>query len=801
MARKKLKTELTIREQCDLLHGDGSWHIAGIPRLGIKPFEMHDGPCGLRHVDENTPRGVNADRNSICYPAPCLTACSFDIELMREIGVSVAQECLANDTNMILAPGVNIKRNPLCGRNFEYLSEDPYLAGKMASAYIKGLQSKNVGACVKHFCCNSQESHRLINDSIVDQRALHELYLRPFEIAVKEGNPWAIMASYNKINGTYASDNDYLLKDVLRKKWKYDGVVMSDWGGTNDYVDSHNHGLDVEMPCLYKRRTFDLINAYRMRGLTSNAMSLSSQRVLRMHQKAALAKKESFDPDQAHEVAVRAATRSMVLLKNDGILPILNLDKTCVIGDLARIMRYQGGGSSEVNAYKVPTFVEVINRGRTRPIPFASGYFLDPLEDDHRAMMDAVDLASRSESAIVFIGLPHDAEAEGLDRENMLLPEDQLTMLDAISEVNDNIIVVLCCGAPTELPFLKKCRALLLAYLGGEGLSEAVYKLLTGAVSPSGKLAETWPIHLADVPSFGFYPGFADFSLYKESIYVGYRYYLTCDKKVNFPFGHGLSYAKFTQKLTLGSSVIKTGDIIRAEVEVTNVSSVAAEKVIQLYAAPNGHKVFKPMRTLIGFTKVHLYPGETKKVSFQLSVATFAHYDMASQSFQTETDTYAIELGNSSTDIVASFPLKVQGVDLESTQLNMPAYYNPSKDGFLLADDSFEAILGEQEIPAQRDRKERPLDMNSTFGDISWTWIGKRLHKKFEKAIGMPPTDPRAKWLYASYDGNPIRFIALGGKKYANPKVSQAVLAMANGHYIVGALKWIFGGRIYKKVR
>ena len=800
MTKRKKKTQLTLKEQCDLLHGEGNWHIAGIPRLDIPSFEMHDGPVGLRYLEESSGLEFDADREAVCYPSPCLTACSFDVELMKELGVSIANECLANHTNMILAPGVNIKRNPLCGRNFEYLSEDPYLSGKMAAAYINGVQQQNVGACLKHFACNSQESHRMVNNSIVDQRALHELYLKPFEIAIKESDPWAVMSSYNKINGFYASDNDYLLKDVLRNDWRYTGVVMSDWGGTNDFIDSHNHGLDVEMPCGDKKRTNELISAYRFRRITGDVITRSSDRVLKMYAKASQARfKNSFDYRAAHELAVKAAAKSMVLLKNDGLLPLLNLNSTCVIGDLARIMRYQGAGSSQVKPKQLKTFVDLINEGREKPIPFASGYFLDPNEDDHRAMMDAVDIASSSESAIVFIGLPPESEAEGIDRENMLLPEDQLAMLEAVSEVNSNIVVVLCCGSPTELPFLKNVKAVLLAYLGGEGLSEAVLKILTGKVCPSGKLAETWPIHLMDVPSFGFYPGFADFSLYRESIFVGYRYYLTCDKPVNFPFGHGLSYATFDQSLTLSGTSLKGRDSIVAKVTVTNTSKIDAEKVIQLYAEPRRGEVFKALRTLIGFTKVSLKAHETKTVNFTLNLSTFAHFDIESKSFQTESDSYLIELCESSAEVVASVSLSVREKTYESLQAVMPAYYNLPKDGFLLADDSFEALLGGQEIPTATDRKSRPFTLNSTISDISWTWIGKQIIKTFEKSVGVPPNSPNGKAIYASLYGTPIRNLGMGGAKFASPRFIASVLSMANGHFIKGAFQFLFSGSLSKK--
>ena len=794
MAKKK-KAELTLREQCELLHGDGYWHIAGVPRLNVPPFEMHDGPVGLRYAGENEAIDFGSEKKSICYPSPCLTACSFDVDLLYKIGQSIGEECLAAKTNMILAPGVNIKRSPLCGRNFEYFSEDPLLSGKLGAAFVGGVQSVNVGACVKHYCCNNQEIHRMVNESVVDDRALHELYLKPFEIVVKESDPWAVMSSYNRINGFYASDNDYLLKNVLKEEWGYDGVVMSDWGGTNDYIDSHNHGLDLEMPCLYKKRTNELMRAALSHRLTHADLSDASSRVLAMLRKGAKAKKNvQFDYEAGHALAISAAEKSMVLLKNDGVLPLKNFNDCCVIGELASNMHYQGMGSSLVVPYKMQSFIDLINANRKKPVPYAKGYSFSGDENPEGLITDAIEVASNAKTAIVFIGLSHTAESEGYDRENMLLPEDQIRLLEAVSEVNQNLIVILNCGSPVELPFLSNCRGLLLSYLGGEGISEALQHILLGEVSPSGRLPETWPIHLLDTPCFGFYPGFADYSLYKESIFVGYRYYLSAEKEVNFPFGFGLSYATFKYAISANKTSINEDETVQVSVKVTNTSKVASEEVVQLYAEPRGGNVFKPLRTLIAFTKVHLEPKETKAVVFEINASAFAHFDVESKKFATESGVYAIQVGASCADIVASLDLNVNAQEFESAKEQFPGYYSIMKDGFLQYDDNFSNLLG-RPFPNAIDHRSRPFNMNSTMRDISWTWIGKLMVKEFEKMIGMSINDPKAKLFTATFLGTPIRNISMGNKKYANPKYCAAILAMANGYPLLALGYLIFGVR------
>ena len=453
----------SVEEKLSLLYGDGNWNIRGISRLGIPSLRMKDGPLGLRNIDDDNVE----TKEAVCYPAPCLTACSFDKDLLYRIGAMIGKECRHNNVNMLLAPGINIKRNPLCGRNFEYFSEDPLLSGKMGSFFVKGIQSEGVGACVKHFACNSQEYYRMVNDSIVDDRALFEIYLKPFEIAVKESSPWSIMCSYNKINGEYACDS-YLLKDVLKGNWGYKGVVISDWGATSDYILSHNKGLDVEMPCLLDRSK-DLNKAYKKGVLKKEAVEDSSSRILSLLKKAKdnKKKKDDFAIDEARNLALEAALKSIVLLKNDGVLPLKSFSSCCIIGELARSMRYQGGGSSMVLSAKPVSFLDAISNSSKKKIPFAPGYALNK-KSDSDLTLEAIDLAAKNKNVILFLGLSKQDESEGFDRSDLQLPENQLRLFDSIYSVNQNIIVVLSCGSPVELPFKGKAKGIVLSYLPGE---------------------------------------------------------------------------------------------------------------------------------------------------------------------------------------------------------------------------------------------------------------------------------------------------------------------------------------------
>ena len=789
MARKN---EPKLTEKAKLLYGDGMWKIRGIPSLKLRPIEMHDGPCGLRIPnDPDSPMDLSNAKPAICYPAPCAIASSWDEGLISTLGSMMGKECAANHTNILLAPGINIKRNPLCGRNFEYLSEDPLIAGKMGAAFVRGLQSEGVGACLKHFACNSQEDHRMVNDSIVDERALHELYLRGFEIAVKEGKPWSLMCSYNKINGVYASDNAELLIHTLKEQWDFDGVVISDWGATFDPILSHAYGLDLEMPCFSKRFN-KILRAVRLRRIPRKRFQDSVARMVRLHRRCAGLNVKPFDYTLGHSFAIKAAEKSAVLLKNDGVLPLKSLSGVAVIGEMARTPRFQGGGSSKVNPYKVESFLSAAGSlSSTSGIRFAPGYSLDKKKAvSESLLLDAIDVASSSEKVILFLGLPDAYESEGYDRSNLLLPDDQIRLFDQIYSVNKNIIVVLSCGSPVELPFLSKTQAVLLTYLPGEGGGRAVVNLLLGKACPSGHLTESWPLRGYDVPSFGYFPGQALSSSYRESIYVGYRYYLSAEKPVMFPFGFGLTYARFRYGApVLSTNSLKPGGVVTVRVKVDNTSKVAGEAVVQLYCEPPRGKVFKPLRHLIGFAKVPLKPGESDTVKIEIPYASFCHYDVDRKAFLAEKGSYAIEVCEDCTSVKAKTMIDIESdAVFESKLAECPAYYNPPKDGFMAYDNDFEFLLGHT-VAHKRDPKSRPFTLNSTIEDIAWTRIGRKIIATMRERIGHE--QPDAELVEKSILQMPIRSLGMGG---VSERMQRVIVDLANAKPLPALFHLIFGG-------
>ncbi|MDY6094074.1 MAG: glycoside hydrolase family 3 C-terminal domain-containing protein [Candidatus Enteromonas sp.] len=792
--KRRNQEELMIGEKVRLLHGDGQWHIRGVRRLKIPGIEMHDGPFGVRKVGEKE-KDVYAAEEATCFPSPACLACSWDEDLEHRIGEAMGKEASARGTSLLLTPGVNIKRSPLCGRNFEYLSEDPLLSGKMGAGFVRGIQSVNVGGCVKHYACNSQESYRNISDSIVDERALHEIYLKPFEIVVKESNPWALMTSYNLINGKHASEHDELLKDVLRSSWHYEGVVMSDWGGTFDPITSHNHGLDLEMPCNVKKRSATLRRALRRGYLDSKAVDDSSSRVLQMLQKAKKGAKKETDESSHHALAKEAAAKSIVLLRNEeSLLPLASLRDCCVIGAFAKSPRYQGNGSSFVKSSKVVSFLDAT---KAFNLPYAQGYSLEQGEDDANLVYEAVDLASKSKTVLLFLGLPSQIESEGFDRETINLPNNQLSLFDAIYQSNPNIVVILSCGAPVALPFVHETKAILCDYLAGEAGAEALVDLLLGKIVPSGKLAETWPLHLADTPCFGFYPGYEGQAIYKESIYVGYRYYISCEKPVLFPFGHGLSYCKLSYSMTLSSSTLKEKEIVMASVKVANANRRPCEVVVELYAETTQKDVFRPRRVLIAFKKIAVEPRKSAVVDFPLTLETFAHYDVEEHRFRTEGGTYHIQVGESCADIVCEESLEVK---TEATFVSLrhpaPIYYSVPYEGFGQYDDEFESLLG-RVVPLPADRHERPFNMDSTMEEIAWTPIGKLIRKVFySHAFDGHETEGQKAFLIACFENNPIRSLSVGG---LSPRLVAMVLDFANGNYFLGIIHLLFGKRPSRK--
>lgn len=661
-----LLAQMTLEEKTSLCSGAGMFHTQAIPRLGIPSVFVSDGPNGLRKLErEDSETSIQA----VCFPSACATAASFDRELMTRMGEALGDACQHEQVAVILGPAVNIKRSPLCGRNFEYFSEDPYLTAEMAAAQIHGIQSRNVGTSIKHFAANSQEHRRLSADSIVDERTLREIYFPAFETAVKREQPWTVMGSYNRLNGTYTTENSWLLDQVLRKEWGFRGVTVSDWGAVSDRVAGLAAGLDLEMPDSQGINDQKLAEAVRSGALDEKLLDQACERILELvfRYTEQASPQTAWDMDAQHQLAVQMAGDCMVLLKNeDGLLPLDREKKVAFIGEFAKNPHFQGGGSAHVNCFKT---TNAFDSTRDRNVAFAPGYTGDTATQEQIA--EAAALAKASDAAVVFVGLPDIYESEGYDRTHMRLPDAHNRLIEAVAGANKNTVVVLHNGAPVEMPWIGRVRAVLETYLGGQGVGEATVRVLYGGVNPSGCLPETFPLKLTDNPSYLFYGGEKDRVEYREGIFVGYRYYDRKETEVLFPFGHGLSYTSFAYSdLRLSAQQIDDTDTLSVTVTVKNVGSRFGKCVVQLYVSDLESTVRRPVRELKGFEKVALEPGEEKTISFFLGKRAFAYWDTALQDWHVESGVFAVEIGESSRKILLR-----QEVTVQSTR-NLPRKYS-----------------------------------------------------------------------------------------------------------------------------
>lgn len=648
---KHIVSQMTLEEKAAWCGGKDFWHLQGLERLGLPPMMVSDGPHGLRKQDDKADHlGVNDSIQAVCYPAGCASACCFDPAQLETMGQALGESCRAEGVGVLLGPAINIKRSPLCGRNFEYLSEDPYLAGKLAASLIRGVQSWGVGTSVKHYACNNQERRRMSVSAQVAQRPLHEIYLAPFELAVKEGKPWTMMCSYNRVNGVYTSENRLLLTEILRDKWGFDGFVMSDWGAVSRRVEAVKAGLELEMPGPCPDTTQELIEAVRAGQLDEAVLDQAVARMVSivLAWRDAQVGEAVFDREAQHQLAARMETRCAVLLKNTGVLPLRRDQKLAYLGGYAQKPRYQGGGSSHINATRVPGALSLAPAGTV----YVPG-FVDETAQDLDA---AVEAAREAEAAVIFAGLPDSFECEGYDRSHMRLPESQNQLIERVAAVQPNTVVVLHCGSPVELPWADRVAAILCLYLGGEGAGEAADALLYGDANPSGHLAETWPLRLEDNPSYLNFPGDEYTVDYAEGIWVGYRYYDKKQMEVRFPFGHGLSYTEFAlSNARLSAGRMTEGETVTVSAEVTNTGKAAGAAVVQLYVASGQDQ--RPVRELQGFAKVDLAPGETKTVTMDLTARSLSYYEPALDDWYAPAGTYTLELGWSSRDLVCSLPL------------------------------------------------------------------------------------------------------------------------------------------------
>ena len=710
MKHANLIQKLNLEQKCALLSGETVFTTRDFAAKGIPAITLSDGPNGVRkQAGAADHLGLNPSVPATCFPTSATVANSWDPALGEEIGEALGEEAAAQDVAVLLGPGLNVKRSPLCGRNFEYFSEDPYLSGKMAAGYVRGIQKNGIAACPKHFAANSQELRRMASDSVLDERTLREIYLTGFEIVVREAAPKTIMSSYNLVNGTYANENAHLLMDILRRDWGFDGAVVTDWGGSNDHALGVKNGSTLEMPCPGDDSIRELMRAVES-GKISEAdvdarLDELIELVLTTHAAVEAAPKR-FDADAHHALARRAAAESVVLLKNENhLLPLKAGERVAVIGDFARTPRYQGAGSSAVNSIKVDSFLEQLEECGLDSVGFAQGFDRQG-KPDEALQAEAVVLAKNADTVLVFLGLDEIKESEGLDRADMKLAENQLALLEAVEAANPNVVVLLSAGSSLETPWIENCRALVYGCLGGQAGAGALADVLTGRVCPSGKLAETWANAYTDTPVKDNFAGAGRTVQYREGLYVGYRYYQTAGRPVAFPFGYGLSYTSFAYS---DLKADKTG----VTLTVTNTGSCAGAEIVQLYVAKPDAKIFRPAQELKGFAKVYLEAGESQTVTIPLDDKAFRYWNIQSNSWEVEGGVYQLRVGASCEDIRLTAEVTVEGTGAANPYRNSDIPHYLTGDVQSVPDAEFAALLGHA-IPEDKIK----IDRNMTLGEL-----------------------------------------------------------------------------------
>lgn len=790
MKYQELISQMTLEEKCYLFSGKDFWQSRSIERLEIPNMTMADGPHGVRKQEgAGDQLGLNGSIPATCFPTAATMANSWDPKLGEEMGKCLGEEAACQDVKVLLGPGVNIKRSPLCGRNFEYFSEDPYLTGKMAAGYIRGIQNHGVSACPKHFAANSQELRRMASDSVVDERTLREIYLTAFEIAVKEADPHAIMTSYNRINGIYANENKHLIREILKDEWGFDGFVVSDWGGSNDHVAGVEAGSHMEMPTTGGDSDIELVEAVKAGKISESWIDQMVDELLDVilsTSKAVSGKRgQKFDIEAHHAMAMKASEQSIVLLKNeDKILPLKKGVKVALIGDFAEIPRYQGAGSSVVNPTKVDSTKDVISHFDLDYIGFAKGYNrVGPA--DALLEKEACILAKKADVVLLCIGLDEISESEGLDRQHMRLPESQIQLLQQLAKVNENIVVIFSAGSAVEMPWLSNCKALVHGYLCGQAGASALLKVITGEVNPSGKLAESYPLKYEDVSSAPYFPGKERTVEYREGLFVGYRYYETAEVPVLFPFGYGLSYTTFEySNLNVTSK--------KAEFTLTNTGTVDGAEIAQLYIRSASGSVFRPAKELKGFQKVFLKAGESRRVTIEFDSYTFRYFNVKTNQFETEGGSYEVLIGASVADIRLSGQVQITGTDAVSPYESavLPDYYKGIVKN--IPDAEFEELL-RHKIPDGH--WSGILDMNDAICQMYYAKSGiarfvyKIMTNMLKKAEAKGTPDLNLLFIY----NMPFRGIAKMTGGMVSMEMAEGILMAVNGHFFRGLGKLIGG--------
>ncbi len=786
MKHTDIITKLNLEQKCALLSGDTVFTTRGYKNAGVPSITLSDGPNGVRkQAGAADHLGLNPSVPATCFPTAATVACSWDPALGEEIGRAMGEEAAAQEVAVLLGPGLNTKRSPLCGRNFEYFSEDPYLSGKMAAAYVRGIQSEGISACPKHFAVNSQELRRMASDSVVDERTLRELYLTGFEIVVKEAHPKALMSSYNLINGTYANENAHLLQDILRGEWGFDGAVVTDWGGSNDHALGVKNGSTLEMPAPGGDAVRELLAAVQSGKIAEADVDarLDELLTLVLDTHAAVERhSRSFDADAHHALARRAAGESVVLLKNDdALLPLAEGARVAVIGDFAETPRYQGAGSSAVNSIKVDTFLDCLNDSGLHSVGFAPGFDRQG-KPDAAKQAEAVALAAKADAVLLCLGLDEIKESEGLDRADMKLADNQIELLQAVREANPNTVVIVNAGASLETPWLAHCKALVYGALGGQAGAGAMVDVLTGKINPGGKLAETWANAYADTPARDHFAGPGRTVQYREGLYVGYRYYQTAGVPVAFPFGHGLSYTQFAYSDL-------HADAHSATLTVTNTGDRAGAEIVQLYVAKPNAEIFRPAQELKAFAKVQLAAGESKTVTLTLDDKAFRYWNTRTDSWEMEGGTYELRVGASSADIRLTAAVEVIGTDALNPYAGKALPHYQSGKVQTVPDAEWETLLG-RPIPDDRVK----IDRNMTLGELNhgrsplgwlvWAVMTALLNASYKK--GKP--DLNVLFQY----NMPLRALA----KMTNGAISMGmvdgIVMEVQGFWVIGLVRVIF---------
>lgn len=786
MERQTIIDKMTLEEKAALLSGKGEWQTWNFDRLGIPSVFCSDGPHGIRKQAGNGDHlGLNPSLPATCFPTAATIANSWDEKLAEMIGEALGEEAVCQGVHIVLGPGLNIKRSPLCGRNFEYFSEDPYLAGKMAAGYIRGIQSQGVYACPKHFAVNSQELRRMAMNAVVDERTLREIYLTGFEIAIKEGGAKALMTSYNQVNGIYANENTHLLRDILREDWEYSGLVLTDWGGSNDHVKGVAAGSDLEMPTPGMDSARQIIEAVQSGKLSEKSVDECVNRMLDavIELTSDKSDKKEFDKTAHHEIARQAAAQSAVLMKNnDNILPLVRGTRVALIGDFAFEPRYQGAGSSMVNATILDTMSAYINMYDLNPVGCARGYVRTG-EIDSVLEKAAIELAQSADVVLYCFGLDELSESEGIDRSHMRIPQNQISLLEAIARVNKNIVGILSAGASVEMPWHYCLKGLILGGLYGQAGARAMWDILTGKVNPSGRLNETYPLKYEDTPTFRYFPCDERNSEYREGLYVGYRYYDTSKVRVLFPFGFGLSYTEFEYK---NLEVTDQG----VTFILTNRGKMDGAEVVQLYVGKNDQKVYRPEKELKGFRKIFLKAGESKEVTIPFDEKTFRYWNIKTDNWEIEGGSYRIMIGASCANIQLKSELEIEGTtdNYPYEKGNMPSYYS----GLIqqVEDEEFEKLLGTT-IPSGKWTGE--LTANDAICQMYYAksavarFVYKKLTQMKNKSVAAGKPDLNILFIY----NMPFRAIAKMSGGIVSMDMVDGIVQAVNGHFFQGIGKVI----------